>query len=149
MNRRLFLTLSAALLSAGPASSPYAGTLTEGVLEVRSDAQNHQFNIEIADDASERARGLMFRESLADDAGMLFIYPRERNASFWMKNTYIPLDMLFIANDGTILQIVSQVQPHSLTPVRSDAPVRAVLEIAGGQAEALGIAVGDTVVLYR
>ena len=119
------------------------------MIEVASGEARHRFTVEIADDVQERSRGLMFRQSMAEDAGMLFIYPTERVASFWMKNTYIPLDMLFIASDGTILQIAPMTEPHSLVPVRSDAPVRAVLEINGGLSGTLGIEPGDTVALYR
>ena len=146
MTHRLVL---AALLAFAAVPVSGSETVPEGVVEIASGEATHSFEVEIADDGAERARGLMFREYLAPDAGMLFIYPRERIASFWMKNTLIPLDMLFIANDGTILQIAPQATPHSLDPVRSEAPVRAVLEINGGQAEALGIGVGDRVTLYR
>ncbi len=148
MIRRHFLSaiIGFAALTVLPA---FAETPTSGVLEVRSGERNHRFAIEIADEPNERSRGLMFREEMDADAGMLFIYPAERIASFWMKNTYIPLDMLFIANDGRILQIEPHVQPLTLESVRSTAPVRAVLELNGGRAEELGITPGDTVILYR
>ena len=126
-----------------------ADTPTSGVLDIRSGERTHRFEIEIADEPNERSRGLMFRREMAEDAGMLFIYPASRIASFWMKNTYISLDMLFIADDGRIVQIAPRVEPLTLESVRSDEPVRAVLEINGGRAEALGIVPGDTVVLYR
>ena len=147
MTRRSLL--AALVLLAATALPLHAETPSSGVLEVRSGETVHRFDIEIADEPQERARGLMFRESMADDAGMLFIYPRERVASFWMKNTYISLDMLFIANDGRILQIAPRTVPLSLESVRSDSKVRAVLEINGGLSERLGIEPGDTVVLYR
>ncbi len=147
-SRRLFLA-GAALCLAVPAIAAEPPAWTRGVLDIRSGERVHRFDIEIADDPAERARGLMFRQSMPADAGMLFIYGRDRIASFWMKNTFIPLDMLFIADDGTIRQIVAQVQPHELTPVRSDMPVRAVLELNGGRAAELGIEPGDRVVLYR
>ena len=147
--RRLLLASGIAALIATGALPSAAGTPVDGVVEVVSGEARHRFTIEIADDAAERSRGLMFRQSMSDDAGMLFIYAGERIASFWMKNTYIPLDMLFIANDGTILQIATDVQPHTLDPVRSDLPVRAVFEINGGQSAARGIKAGDKVVLYR
>ncbi len=146
MIRRTFL---AAILAAMAISPSLADTPTHGILEIASGEARHRFRIEIADDGPERSRGLMFRDYLAPDSGMLFLYPRKQIASFWMKNTFIPLDMLFIADDGTILQIASRTVPHSLEPVRSEAPVRAVFEINGGQAEAMGIAVGDTVTMYR
>lgn len=154
--KRRFLLLCGAALFAGPVLPPALAETRldatghgDSMVEIASDGTRHRFTVEIADDATERARGLMFRRSMAEDAGMLFVYPSDRVASFWMKNTYIPLDMLFIANDGTILQIAAMTEPHSLMPVRSDAPVRAVLEINGGLSEALGIAPGDTVTLYR
>jgi len=138
-----------AALMATDALPSDAETPVDGVIEVISGEARHRFTIEIADDNDERSRGLMFRESMPGDAGMLFIYPDERVASFWMKNTYIPLDMLFIANDGTITQIAPMTEPHSLTPVRSELPVRAVLEINGGMSETLGIEAGDSIILYR
>ena len=146
MIRRRFLFALFATMVASPC---LADSATQGFVEIESGDTRHRFAIEIADDGAERARGLMFRDVLAPDAGMLFIYPREQIASFWMKNTFIPLDMLFIANDGTILQIARETVPHSLEPVQSLRPVRAVLEINGGLAEALGIEAGDTITLYR
>ncbi len=148
MIRRHFLSAIAsfAALTALPA---WAETPSSGVLEVRSADRTYRFEIEIADKPEERSRGLMFRESMDADAGMLFIYPNERIASFWMKNTLIPLDMLFISNEGRILQIAPRVQPLTLDTVESTEPVRAVLELNGGRAEELGIMPGDTVILYR
>lgn len=150
LDRRLFL--GGALALAVPVSAGAQEPMLEmarGVLDIRSGESVHRFTIEIADDAQERARGLMFRESMAREAGMLFIYEQDRIASFWMKNTFIPLDMLFIASDGTIMQVAPDAQPHNLTPIRSDKPVRAVLEINGGLAAELGIGAGDRVTLYR
>lgn len=149
MNRRLFLCTMVAFAAIPPASSAVAQTGTQSALDIVSGDTRHRFAVEIADDPTERSRGLMFRDSMADDAGMLFIYPREQVASFWMKNTFIPLDMLFIADDGTILQIAADVQPHTLDPVRSDMPVRAVLEINGGLSATLGVEIGDKIALYR
>ena len=157
MRRRVFLLCGAALFAVSGALPVHAqaqtdgapDTTVDGVVEITAGQTRHRFTVEIADDVQERSRGLMFRQSMAEDAGMLFLYPDERIASFWMKNTYIPLDMLFIASDGTILQIAPMTEPHSLTPVRSDAPVRAVLEINGGLSGTLGIEPGDTIALYR
>ncbi len=126
-------------------SSACAETFGIGTLEIKSASKIHGFDIEIADDESERSRGLMFREELTDGHGMLFIYPSPRIASFWMKNTLIPLDMLFISPENRIVKIARETKPHSLNPIISDGPVLTVFEIAGGQAEALGIKVGDTV----
>ena len=123
----------------------YAEAFSNGELSIETDSKTLQFQIEIADEADERSRGLMFRESLADDEGMLFIYPSPRIASFWMKNTQIPLDMLFIDEDGHILSIARETTPFSLKPVLSGGLVTSVLEISGGLAATLGIDVGDRV----
>jgi len=87
----------------------------------------------------------MHRQSLAPDAGMIFPYDPPQPASFWMKNTIIPLDIIFIRQDGTIARIAANTTPYSLEPVPSLEPVAAVLEIAGGRSAELGIAVGDRV----
>ncbi|WP_339832938.1 DUF192 domain-containing protein [uncultured Parvibaculum sp.] len=105
----------------------------------------HRFTVELAVSPAEIQRGLMFRESLADDAGMLFFYQQCRLAQFWMKNTLIPLDMIFIEADGRIARITAMAEPQSLEIRASGVPVNGVLEIAGGRAAALGIAPGDHV----
>jgi uncharacterized membrane protein (UPF0127 family) len=136
------LLLLALLAVSWPAS---VEAFSNGELSIETDSKTLQFQIEIADEADERSRGLMFRESLADDEGMLFIYPSPRIASFWMKNTQIPLDMLFIDEDGHILSIARETTPFSLKPVLSGGLVTSVLEISGGLAATLGIDVGDRV----
>jgi hypothetical protein len=103
------------------------------------------FTVELATTPSEMQVGLMFRQSLAPDAGMLFVYPSDQQVAFWMKNTVIPLDMLFIAGDGHIRRIVERTIPLSTTPIPSVDEVRAVLEVNGGTAERLGIKPGDVV----
>ncbi|GMG84666.1 hypothetical protein LNKW23_38820 [Paralimibaculum aggregatum] len=100
------------------------------------------FDIEIADDPEEQARGLMFRQSLPREAGMLFVYSRPQPASFWMKNTMIPLDMIFIDDSGRVLNIAAETVPYSLAARSSEGVVRAVLEINGGLAAELGIGPG-------
>jgi uncharacterized membrane protein (UPF0127 family) len=105
----------------------------------------HVFQVEIADDPEERVQGLMFRKSLAADAGMLFLSGRTEPQSFWMKNTEIPLDLLFIAKDGRIVDMHEHAVPFSLRPMASKVPVWAVLEVAGGTAARLGVKVGDRV----
>ena len=87
----------------------------------------------------------MFRKSLAPNAGMLFLYPDEQPVAFWMKNTLIPLDMLFLKADGSIVQIAHNAVPLDETPIPSNQPVQAVLEVNGGVAAALGIKEGDRV----
>ncbi|MGH6717852.1 MAG: DUF192 domain-containing protein [Alphaproteobacteria bacterium] len=106
---------------------------------------DHAFEVEVATTPEQRARGLMFRDDLGSGAGMLFVFEGVREVSFWMKDTRIPLDLLFIDAGGTIVRIAAEATPYSLAPIPSRAPVKAVLEIAGGRAAELGIAVGDRV----
>ncbi|MEM9708833.1 MAG: DUF192 domain-containing protein [Pseudomonadota bacterium] len=101
------------------------------------------FKVEIADDFQERARGLMFVEDMPTLSGMLFIYDAPQAVSFWMKNTLIPLDMIFTAPDGEILSIHENAIPGDLTPIPGGDGVQMVLEINGGLASRLGISVGD------
>lgn len=99
----------------------------------------HMFQVEVARTPEEQAQGLMFRTSLPDDGGMLFPFEKPRIASFWMKNTLIPLDMIFVRADGSIDRIAENTIPESLEPVVSGAEVAAVLELAGGTAARLGL----------
>ena len=101
--------------------------------------QTHQFKVEIARTGEEQARGLMFRTSLPADGGMIFPFVKPRLASFWMRNTLIPLDMFFIRADGSIDRIAENTIPENLEPVVSGGEVAAVLELAGGTAARLGI----------
>ncbi|MCB2077462.1 MAG: DUF192 domain-containing protein [Novosphingobium sp.] len=103
------------------------------------------FTVELALTSEEQARGLMFRNSLAERHGMLFDFGDEREVSMWMKNTLIPLDMLFIRADGTIHRIAANTEPLSLDIIGSHGDVKAVFEIAGGSARTLGVAEGATV----
>ena len=135
--------LMASVLVLSTSSPAWAETPTRGSLEIETERGEVTLAIEIADEPNERSQGLMFRESLPENSGMLFIYPAPRIASFWMKNTRIPLDMLFIDVDGEITSIARETVPFSLTPVRSTEPVKFILEIDGGDADRLGIAVGD------
>ena len=105
----------------------------------------HPFAVELATNEAERARGLMFRKELPDGQGMLFDFEREEPVSFWMHNTYISLDMIFIRGDGRILSIAANTEPMSDKLVPSGGPVRAVLEVIAGTADKLGIAPGDRV----
>ncbi len=114
-------------------------------LQIRSDGDTHLFQVEVARSPAEQARGLMFRESLSGDEGMLFPFPAPRVASFWMRNTLIPLDMIFVRSDGTIARIAANTVPHSEESVASGEPVAAVLELRGGRAAELGIDEGDLV----
>ena len=107
--------------------------------------KTHRFTVEVASTPDEQAQGLMDRQSMAPDRGMIFPYEPAQPVAFWMKNTYIPLDMIFIAPGGRILRIEANTVPLSLEPVGSGDAVEAVLEIAGGRSAELGIAAGDQV----
>lgn len=114
-------------------------------VSLRGDWGQLAFTVEIADDPQERSRGLMFRESMARGAGMLFIYETPQPASFWMKNTLIPLDMLFADKTGKIITVHSNAIPGDLTPIPGGPNVYAVLEINGGLANKYGISVGSQI----
>jgi len=105
----------------------------------------HKFQIELATDNAQREQGLMYRQTMAPDAGMLFLYDRSQPVAMWMENTYIPLDMLFIAADGHIVNIRQRAVPHSQENIGSAGPVKAVLELNGGTVSRLDIKVGDKV----
>jgi len=129
-----------------------ASTAAKGMLAltIQSARGAHRFTIERAETAGEQEKGLMYRTDIPDDGGMLFWpYPPDggapRAASFWMKNTPSPLDIIFIRPDGTIARIAENTQPFSEDHLDSGEPVGAVLELKGGRSSALGIAEGDTV----
>ena len=121
----------------------------DGRLTIAKAQGDYVFNVEVVDTPESRAQGLMFRTSLAPDAGMLFDFKESRQVSFWMQNTMIPLDMLFIRHDGTIANIHVNAKPLDPTSIPSDGPVEFVLEIAGGRSVELGIKAGDTVLHDR
>src|SRR5438093_7364820 len=126
-----------------------AAGLEQRSLVIRSGRHSHRFLVEVARDAAQQQHGLMFRRSLPADGGMLFPFAYPREAVFWMKNTLIPLDMIFIRPDGTIARIAAMTVPETLDPVDSGEPVSAVLEIAGGRAAQLRIRPGDRVIWTR
>ncbi len=132
--RRCALPLLAAL-----AGGPAAAACSDGVAEFRWPGGGARFAVEIADDAEERARGLMYRESLASGAGMLFIYEHPQQVSFWMRNTLIPLDMIFIGADGRVAAVHAMAEPGDLTAIPGPADTLMVLEINGGLAARLGL----------
>lgn len=105
----------------------------------------HSFTVEIADDAAERTRGLMFRREMADDAGMLFLFDEAAPRSFWMSNTYISLDIIYIGEDGRIVSIAERTTPFSERSIPSFGPAIAVLEVNGGTSDRLQFAAGDEV----
>jgi uncharacterized membrane protein (UPF0127 family) len=127
----------------------FAALADDGRLTVRTAAGEQHFTVEVVDTNEGRAQGLMFRTALAPDAGMLFDFKESRPVSFWMQNTLIPLDMLFIRHDGTIANIHVNAKPMDPTSIPSDGPVEFVLEIPGGRSVELGIEAGDTVVHDR
>jgi len=114
-------------------------------LEIASKTGVHVFSVELVENDADRAKGLMYRKELPEGRGMLFDFHREQDVSFWMQNTYIPLDMLFIRADGRILSIAENTEPLSTRMIPSRGPVRAVLEVIGGSARKFGIAPGDRV----
>jgi uncharacterized membrane protein (UPF0127 family) len=113
-------------------------------LTIRSGTKEHRFTVEVAETDKQQEIGLMFRRSLAPDRGMIFPYRPAQPVAFWMKNTLIPLDIIFIREDGRISSI-ARAEPLSLEPVPSSEPVVAVLEIAAGRSAELGIKAGDVV----
>jgi uncharacterized membrane protein (UPF0127 family) len=109
------------------------------------DARLHPFNVWVADTNERRARGLMFVRQLDENAGMLFIYPASQSIAMWMKNTFIPLDMLFVAADGRVAKVVEHTKPQSLETIESGQPVLAVIELNAGTASKLHIRAGALV----
>lgn len=140
-----FARLCAGLAMACAVSLPLVACASDADLVIHSATGDHRFTVELVDTPENRAQGLMYRQDLADDAGMLFDFKEERPVSFWMRNTYIPLDMLFITANGEIANIHVNARPHDPTSIPSDGPVQFVLEIPGGRSVELGIAAGDTV----
>jgi uncharacterized membrane protein (UPF0127 family) len=123
-------------------------TFERDQLTIETTGGGQQFAVELAVTSEQRAQGLMYLQRMPADAGMLFLYPAARPVSMWMKNTLIPLDMLFIGDDGRILHIAERTIPGSTATISSMQPARAVLELNGGTAARLKIQVGDRV-LYR
>ena len=110
------------------------------------DAKLHKIDVWIADNETRRERGLMFVENMADDAGMLFIYPQSQEISMWMKNTHLSLDMLFVSANGRVHSIVANTKPMSLDTISSNGTVRAVIELKAGSAARLNIRPGAQVI---
>jgi uncharacterized membrane protein (UPF0127 family) len=140
MPRRSFAAAAALVLTL---TSAWA--LDRNTVEIASKGGVHVFTVEIADTEAAREKGLMYRKSLPPGQGMLFDFHSDQPVRFWMKNTYIPLDMIFIRSDGRILNIAENTTPMSENEVPSAGPVQAVLEVRGGTARKLGIAPGDRV----
>ena len=114
-------------------------------VEIASKTGVHVFTVEIADNDADRAKGLMYRKELPEGRGMLFYFQRDQEVSFWMQNTYITLDMIFIRGDGRILRIAENTEPESTKIISSGGLARGVLEVPAGTAQKYGIAPGDRV----
>ena len=143
LSRRHLLTLIALL----PAAAAYGqiATFSSSQLTIVSKSGRHKFYVEVAMTPEQMMQGLMFRRTLAPNAGMLFIYQQPEMAEMWMKNTLIPLDMLFVDAEGKIVNIHQRAVPGSLELIGSAAPVRAVIELNGGTTARLGIKPGDRI----
>lgn len=151
----LLLSIFAIIIAAGTYMSmhlangadDYKSSLPVETLYVQTKDGKPELNVEIARTPMDIKIGLMYRKSMDKDRGMLFQLGRDdpHTANFWMKETYIPLDIIFIAKDGRIVNIHRNAKPLTLTPIPSLEPVTGVLEINGGMADALGIRVGDKV----
>ena len=130
--------------AAAPARHPESG-LEVVPLSIASANGRHAFRVEVARSEPEQAKGLMFRTAMGANEGMIFPMEPARQASFWMKNTVIPLDLVFIGPDRRIESIAANAVPYSLSPISSKGAVSAVLELNGGRAAQLGLAPGDRV----
>jgi uncharacterized membrane protein (UPF0127 family) len=155
----IFLTaLTLAACSPQTGKAPSSGTLSQSQsarhpvsglavvpLTVIHDGTRHAFRVEVAQSEAEQEKGLMFRTSMGADEGMIFPRAPATPAAFWMKNTVIPLDIIFIGPDRRITNIEANAEPYSLTPRLSGGAAAAVLELNGGRAAELGIGPGDSV----
>ncbi len=155
--RQLALAIALGLAACSPGSGDAATSTVAATIHPESGlnvipltvttaaGKRHAFKVEVAATGEEQAKGLMFRRAMGANEGMIFPMSPPRGASFWMRNTVISLDLIFVAPDGTISNIAADAIPYNETPLLSEGPVKAVLEINGGRAKALGIAPGDKV----
>jgi uncharacterized membrane protein (UPF0127 family) len=151
MSRKV--ALAAALLLAAAVAASALGTrspaelrdLPQSSVQVVTDSGRHRFKVWIAATEESQQRGLMFVRELPPKHGLLFLFPEPRYTSFWMKDTFLALDIIFIAADGRVARIVAGAQPLSLVPMDSGAPVKAALEVTAGTAERIGLEPGDRV----
>ena len=147
LSRRVLLVLPAMLAIgiSGHAGDAQSQNNAAAVLSIVSATGKHSFNVELAETPAQQEQGLMFRRELAPDAGMLFDFKEPTMATMWMRNTLIPLDMLFVDARGRIVNIAQRAVPQSDAIIAAAAPVRAVIELNGGTAARLGIKPGDRV----
>ena len=132
------VSASGCAMAAGPQTGLPVETIT-----VDTKTGPHAFKVEVAADEQSRETGLMFRKIMAPDAGMLFDFQTPQDVSFWMENTILPLDMLFVRADGTIARVAENAVPYSRATIPSGEPVHLVIELNAGRAQALGIAEGE------
>jgi len=147
---RLAASLAVSPLILSPVASPavaeeQAAEAPLERLEIVTATGTHVFGVEVARTARERERGLMFRRSLPQDHGMLFLFDVERSVAMWMKNTYVPLDMIFVSRKGRVVSIARNSVPLSEMIISSVVSAYGVIELAAGAADAIGLAVGDSV----
>jgi hypothetical protein len=151
MNRRLLLAVLAAVPAAAALgqvtdpTGPQKELPREKLVIITRDGTRHDFSVEMALTADQQTVGEMFRSAVPADGGMLFDWGAPRESQMWMRNTVVPLDMVFINADGTIRAIAEDTVPRSLAVIDSRGPVRATLELAGGTTAKLAIRVGDKV----
>ena len=143
-SRRQALALLAAA-AFGLLALPAAAMDTDTLVIQTGNGARHRFEVEVARTPEEHERGLMFRDAMAADHGMLFDFAPPQRVAFWMKNTKLPLDMVFIGDDGRVAGVTADAVPYSEEPIPSPGPVRAVLELNAGTGRRLGIRPGDRV----
>jgi len=146
MLTRRHVLVYALLVAFAPAAYAQLQTFPKAELTIGSPGGPHKFTVEVATTPGQMEQGLMFRHSLAADAGMIFDYGVPSMGAMWMKNTLIPLDMLFVDQQGRVINIHERAVPGSLEPIAAAAPARAVIELNGGTAARLGIKPGDRVI---
>jgi uncharacterized membrane protein (UPF0127 family) len=142
----LCVALATSACAAADGASEALNRLPQSDLEIVSGLAHHCFRVWIADTAASRSRGLMFVRELAAERGMLFLFEPPRFVSFWMQNTYVSLDLLFVAPDGRVVNIVERATPLSTDLIDSAGPVTGVLEVVAGTVERLGIRPGDRLI---
>jgi uncharacterized membrane protein (UPF0127 family) len=133
------------LLAAGPPPKQQLENFDKGEITIASANGPHKFAVELAISEPQRSQGLMYRQRMAADAGMIFIWQTPQQITMWMENTFIPLDMLFVDAGGTILNIRERAVPFSRENIASDGPAKVAIELNGGTVSRLGIKPGDTV----